>query len=324
MITTVVGNYPKVPSLSGGPNLRTAIGRFDQGRISAEELGQVADEATQDALKEQAQAGVDLVTDGHIRWEDEVTYFARSLKGVTLNGLLRWFDSNTYFRQPIVEGAISWEKPIEVRDYKFAVEHSSRPVKAVLPGPLTVADHMQDRHYQDHKRLLADVTRSLNAEARALQDTGATFIQFNEPTLVRKKEQFPLFQAQIPALLNGLTVKVALYTYFGDLDGLVPTLFSLPFQVYGVDFVTNPGSVASFKSYPLDKELGAGLIDARNTKLEEVDHVVGHLKQLSSVVPLDRIYLNPNCGLEFLPRKNAYDKLVRMVAAAQRAQEVLQ
>src|SRR5688572_15970280 len=102
MNTSVVGNYPKVPSLSGGPNLRTAIARYDQGQITADDLAKIADEATQDALADQERAGVDVVTDGHIRWEDEITYFARGLNNVTLNGLLRWFDSNTYYRQPVV------------------------------------------------------------------------------------------------------------------------------------------------------------------------------------------------------------------------------
>ncbi len=323
MITTVVGNYPKVPSLSNGPNLRTAIGRFDQGRITAEELAAVADEATADAIAEQVEAGVDLVTDGHIRWQDEITYFAGGLTGVTLNGLLRWFDSNTYFRQPYIEEALAWEQPVSVRDLKFAVEHSSKPLKVVLPGLVSLTDHVQDKHYSDQKRLATEFARSLNAEAKALQEAGATFIQFNDPVLTRKHELLPLLQENVDALLDGITVKTALYTYFGDVIGIEDGLFSLPFQVYGLDFVTNPASVAAFKSFPMAKELGVGLLDARNTKLEDTESVVGQIKQLAQVAPLDHMYLNPSCGLEFLPRQNAYDKLVRLVEVGQRAMEVV-
>ncbi len=324
MITTVVGNYPKVPSLSGGPNLRTALNRLDQGRISREELERVIQDATKDAINEQVKAGVDLVTDGHIRWEDEITYFTRGLTGVTLNGLLRFFDSNTYYRQPYIEGDLAWKSPVTVSDLKFAVENSPKPVKAVLPGPFTVALHSQDKHYKNFGKLVGAAAEALNLEAKALQDAGAQFIQFNEPSLLKAKEQFALFKQAAGTVTRDITAKTALYTYFGDIDGIYPELFTLSFQVFGLDYVTNARNFSIVKSFPSDRELAAGIVDARNTKLETIDELVGHLSAIRSVVSLDRVYVNPNCGLEFLPRKNAYNKLERMVAAVQRAKEALQ
>lgn len=323
MITTVVGNYPKVPSLSGGPNLRTATTRFDQGRLTADELAKTADDATQDAMAEQARAGLDLITDGQIRWEDEVTYFARGLSGITLTGLIRWFDTNTYYRQPVVSGPVAWTAPVTVNDYQFAAGNAPKPLKAVLPGPFSLAAHAEDKHYGDQRKLVMSFAEALNAEARALQDAGATFIQLNDPSLITMRDLFPLYQEAIGVALGGITAKTALYTYFGAIDGLYPDLFHLPFRVFGLDFVIGEANLNVLKTFPSDKELGAGLIDARNTKLEPVEDIVAQLDQLRSVVPLERIHLNPSCGLEFLPRKNAYEKLARMVAAAERAQEVL-
>ena len=323
MITTVVGNYPKVPSLGGGPNLRTAINRFDEERISREALTQVVEQATADAISEQVQAGIDLVTDGHLRWDDEITYFTRSLTGVTLNGLLRYFDSNTYFRQPIVEGAVAWKEPVSVADYQYAVTMSAKPVKAVLPGPFQLAYHCQDKHYNDVAKLAHAAAEALNAEARALQAAGASFIQFNDPVLLKHKDQFPLYRELSQKLTAGVTAKTALYTYFGDIDGLYPQLFDLPFQVFGLDFVAGDANFNVLKSFPSDRELGFGVVDARNTKMESIEDIVKQLDAIVKVIPLERIYLNPTCGLEFLPRSNAYEKLARISAAAQRAQEVL-
>lgn len=323
MITTVVGNYPKVPSLSGGPNLRTAITRFDQGRLSADELAKTAGDATKDAMAEQARAGLDLITDGQIRWEDEVTYFARGLSGITLTGLIRWFDTNTYYRQPVVSGPVTWTAPVTVQDYQFAAGNAPKSLKVVLPGPFSLAAHVEDNHYWDQRKLVMSFAEALNAEARALQDAGATFIQLNDPSLIPMRDLFPFYREAISVVLARVTAKTALYTYFGDVDGLYPDLFDLPFQVFGLDFVMGEANLNVLKSFPGDKELGAGLIDARNTKLEPVEDVVAQLDQIRKVVPLDRVHLNPSCGLEFLPRKNAYEKLARMVAAAERAQEVL-
>ncbi len=323
MITTVVGNYPKVPSLTGGPNLRNAITRFDQGRISAEELATVADEATKDAMGEQARAGLDLLTDGHIRWEDEVTYFAKGLSGVTLTGLIRWFDSNTYYREPVISAPMEWIAPITVRDYQFAGRAAPRPLKAVLPGPFTLTAHAKDRHYEDQRKLVMGFARALNAEARALQEAGADFIQFNDPSLIPMRHLFPLYRDAVQVVLDGISAKTALYTYFAGIDGLAPDLFTLPFGVFGLDLVTADANLNVLNGFPSDRELGAGLVDARNTRLESVEDLVAQLDQIRHVVPLDRVHLSPNCGLEFLPRKNAFEKLARMAAAADRAKEVL-
>jgi 5-methyltetrahydropteroyltriglutamate--homocysteine methyltransferase len=77
------------------------------------------------------------------------------------------------------------------------------------------------------------------------------------------------------------------------------------------------------KDLPADKELAAGIMDARNTKMETVDELVETIRAVSRHVSLDRLYVNPSAGLEFLPRATAQAKLARLVEGAQKAQEVL-
>src|SRR3990172_9002240 len=108
MIATVVGSYPKIPNLPHPARLRNAINRFDRGEMTEEELRRVEDEVTIEVLQEQAEAGLDLVTDGQIRWEDEQTYLARRLSGISINGLTRWFDTNMYYRQPVIASDVAW------------------------------------------------------------------------------------------------------------------------------------------------------------------------------------------------------------------------
>ena len=74
--------------------------------------------------------------------------------------------------------------------------------------------------------------------------------------------------------------------------------------------------------FPEDKELGFGILDARNTRMEPLEEVVEAIGRISSVVPLERLHINPSCGLEFLPRANAYAKLERLVEAANKVREV--
>ena len=174
MITTVVGNYPKIGPGTSAPSLRGAIGQYDQGKITLEELRRIEDEVTKEVIQEQSDAGIDVVTDGQIRWDDGQTYIAQKINGFSINGLIRYFDSNTYYRHPIAESNLEWNGPILVRDYKFAQQHSSKPVKAVVTGPYTLAKLSQRGVYSDFKTMVMDVAAALNKEALALQEAGAS------------------------------------------------------------------------------------------------------------------------------------------------------
>ena len=124
-------------------------------------------------------------------------------------------------------------------------------------------------------------------------------------------------------LVEGVAARTALYAYFGDVAGVADEFLSLPFDVIGLDFVMGSANFDLLFRFPEDKDLGMGIIDARNTKMEAVDDIVRQIKRISTAVSLDRIHVSPSCGLEFLPRSNAYDKLVRMVEGVTKAREVL-
>lgn len=315
MITTVVGNYPKIPNLPRPAKLRKAIADLDAGKIGRDDLQRIEDEVTLEVIGEQIDTGLDLITDGKIRWEDEQTYIARKLRGFSIGGLIRYFDSNTYYRQPVCEDAVAWGEPITLRDYEFAVKHSSKPVKPALTGPYTLARLSANQYYATLDEFVLALADALNQEARALERAGATFLQFDEPAILRHKSDWPLFEKAMQRLTQGLTAKLALYTYFGDVSGIYPQILSLPFAVIGLDLVQGAKNWDVIKSAPFTKELGLGIVDARNTRLEPRAELHRAFAKIARSVPLDRVYVNPTCGLEFLPRERAQEKLANMVEA---------
>src|SRR3972149_5063765 len=122
MQATVVSGYPKIANHPGGQRLRRAIAQFDEGRLSQAQLDEVADEVTREVIEEQVAAGLDLITDGLIRWQDDFSYTARALEGLRTTGLLRYFDTNTYFRQPVTTGAVRWARAISAPDSGLPAE----------------------------------------------------------------------------------------------------------------------------------------------------------------------------------------------------------
>jgi 5-methyltetrahydropteroyltriglutamate--homocysteine methyltransferase len=323
VFTTVVGNYPKIPNRPQPPKIRSALARFERGEIGADELRRVEDEVTVEVIQEQADAGLDIVTDGQIRWEDDQTYFARRIDGFSIDGLIRYFDTNTYYRQPIVEGPVRWREPVVAGDYEFAAVQSPLPVKALVTGPYTLAALSANRHYPGLRELVLALAVELRNELLALERAGAPIIQVSEPAILQQKEDFPLFRQALETMMDGVLAETHLYTWFGDIDGLYPQILELPFAAIGLDFVKGPANWDVIARQPFTKKLGLGVIDARNTKLESVEEIVDAVRRASAIVPPDMVYVNPSCGLEYLPREVAQAKLARMVEGVRRAKEVL-
>ena len=132
-------SYPRIGESTGHQTLRRTIAQWEKGEKTETDLRAAEDRMTEIALAEQVEAGLDVVTDGQIRWYDPISHLAGKLDGIRITGLLRYFDTNFYFRQPVVEGKIARSKPLLVDDFRFARGKSARPVKAVLTGPAALA-----------------------------------------------------------------------------------------------------------------------------------------------------------------------------------------
>ena len=311
---------------AGGASVRRAWTRLDRDQASIDDVHAEEDAFTAEVLREQAGAGVDVVTDGQVRWDDAQTYWARGIEGFELTGLIRWFDTNTYYRQPVLKAAPKWTRPIAVRDLEYAMSQTDRPVKAVMTGPYTLARLSLDQHFGDLQAFAFALAEVLNQEAKALEALGPAVIQFDEPAIVRPGNEAdqPLFEQAMRVVTSGLSTKTALYTYFGGVGGLdAARIFALPFDIVGLDFWMGPENWDALASFPDDKELGLGIVYGRNTKLESVDEIVEGVRRAAGHVSPDRIQVNPSCGLEFLPRDRARAKLLRLGEATARAREVL-
>jgi 5-methyltetrahydropteroyltriglutamate--homocysteine methyltransferase len=326
VIATAVSHYPKLGDAPGQQKLRIAIARVDRGEAPPEDIADAARQMTLAAIEDQETAGLDLITDGQVRWQDPITYIASGLQGLEIGGLLRWFESNTYFRQPRADGGVEvrWTRPILDEDLEFARQHASRPVKAVLTGPYTLGT-LSDWSDRGHRRLVLDLARALNNELRALADAGAEWIQVDEPAIVnnpgvRYPRDFQLFSEAMEVLTEKIEARLSLYTYHGDVAD-VPELLELPFGLFGFDFVQGPANWRLLDNWPTGKGLGLGIVDARNVRMEDVSDLTEQVNRAAAAVGEDLLHVSPSCGLEFLPRATARRKL-ELVARATHAQGV--
>jgi 5-methyltetrahydropteroyltriglutamate--homocysteine methyltransferase len=314
--TTVVGSYPKPPDEGDQFVVRKTLHALEKGEATERDIESALDDLAREVIGEQEAAGIDLITDGHVRWEDIVTPFARNIDGFKIGGLLRFFDNNVYYRRPICVSEIEWRGPSSVAAFEFARSVATVPVKAVVPGPVTFARLSVDEHYGDHEAFVLAIARVLAQEGFELEAAGATVIQFDEPSLLDAPEDLALAGDALRIVTGELrNAETILATYFGDAKRLGPDIFDLPVRSFGFDLVAGPENAELIASAPDSAGIQAGIVDARNTKLEDPDELA---RLIESLAGTRKLLVSPSAGLEFLPREKARAKLHRLTEATRK------
>lgn len=306
------GSYPRIGDTPELQRLRRSYAAWERKEAAKEAL-QAAEEAlVRAALAEQAEAGLDLVTDGQVRWYDPISHLAGQLAGIEINGLLRYFDTNFYFRQPVARAEIKRRDGLLLSEFEFARAQSPKPVKPVLTGPYTLARHTIVEHapYKQLEPLARAYAQALAPEIEALAQAGAEVIQLDEPAILQRPADFPVLQRTLAFLTKHKgKAKLALYVYFGNPQPLYDRLQELPVDILGLDFTYNPRFAERVVALGARKPLALGLVDGRNTRLEDPVALAHQVDRIRLRVKAEFCYLNPSCGLEYLPRERASAKL---------------
>jgi 5-methyltetrahydropteroyltriglutamate--homocysteine methyltransferase len=159
-------------------------------------------------------------------------------------------------------------------------------------------------------KMLEGYTAALATEVAALAAAGATVIQVEEPALLKYPEDFPRFEQSITALaMSRDSAQLALVFYFGDPAPIYDHLQTLPVDILGLDFTYSPNLIDRVASNGTARTLALGLVDGRNTRLEDPAVLARQLDKIAHGTDLSSAYLSPSCGLEFLPRDRARQKL---------------
>ena len=308
---TTVSHYPKIGDSPEEQILRRTIAQLDRKEVDEAHLERVKDEVTRQVIEEQIDAGVEVITDGQVRWNDAVTYITGKIKGFKITGLLRYFDTNTFYREPVCQAELEAPEGLVTKDFQFANAISSVPVKALLTGPYTLAKLSKDEHYGDLEKFAVRVATILGEETKRLADSGATIIQFDEPAILKFKSDLAVFKKVWAKLASYFPndIETVLFLNFGNAADILPQILSLPVTTIGLDLATQDENWKALAKSSFNKKLVAGIIDARNTKMETEEEIQKRLEKLIGIVSAEDLAVSPNYGLEFLPREAARKKL---------------
>jgi 5-methyltetrahydropteroyltriglutamate--homocysteine methyltransferase len=314
--TTVIGSYPRPKWL------REVIRLNKIGKLSDEEVNEAFEDAAIIIFRDQQIAGIDVPTDGEVRRDEMVEFFAERLGGFRFYGPVRVW-GNAYYRKPAVGGKIYYKKPMLLEEFTYALSVSYTPnLKITITGPYTIAEWSYNEYYRSKRDLTFELAKVINMELKKLAEAGAKIIQIDEPAIHTRKEDVEWAVEAVNEAISGINVKVVMHVCYGEYKNLVPYLSKLNVDQINLALKNyNYRPIKLFKKW--DREIGLGVIDVHNRNIETPDEVANDIRKLLEYFKPENAWINPDCGLKLLPRKIAFQKLVNMVKGVQVVREEL-
>lgn len=333
--TTIAGSLPK-PSWLAEPEKLWA-----GWRLTGEALDEGKRDATILAIKLQEECGIDIVTDGEQARQHFVHGFLERIDGIDFANKVEMGIRNDRYKAmvPVVVAPLRLKERVHALEAKAARAHTTRKLKFTLPGPMTIADTIADRHYSDRVAMAFAFADCLNAEARALEADGVDVIQFDEPAFnVFMREVTDWGIAALHRAIDGLTCKTAVHICYGygikanvdwkntlgsewrQYEEIFPALAASRIDQVSVE-CRNSKVPLSLLSLLVGKDVLVGAIDVANDDIETPEDVAATIETAMRYVPKERIIACTNCGMAPMKRNIAEAKLKALGDGAKLARQ---
>jgi 5-methyltetrahydropteroyltriglutamate--homocysteine methyltransferase len=318
--TTVVGSYSMPSWLE---RLKT---EFFARRISRQELDEIHDTAVKAAIKDQEVAGLDIVTDGELRRDNMIDYFAERLPGVQIDHASKKFYYD--FFDSVVRGKLPMAALGLVDDYKFLVAFTERVTKLCVTGPHSLVKRIRNEYYGSEEEFAMDIARVMNLELKELVRAGVRHIQIDEPYYSGFPQDLPWGVKVLNTMVEGVDARIGMHICYGNRYGkpswagnyryLFPTILEAKVHQLTLEFAwRGDDDLALFKEFPNSFEEGVGIIDVKSHNIETPDVVAQRIRSAMKFVRPERLVVLPDCGCHHLPQPVAFGKLRAMVQGAQ-------
>jgi 5-methyltetrahydropteroyltriglutamate--homocysteine methyltransferase len=315
--TSTVGSFPKPDYLTA------ARAKASRNAVTPAELDRLERQATEFWVRTQEELGVDVLVDGEQYRGDMVAYFAEKMGGFARGGLVRSY-GNRYYHKPVIVGPVGWPGAITVDWWKWTQSLTTRPVKGMLTGPYTIMDWSFNDHYPDRKAACLALAQEVRQELAALLEAGARIVQIDEPALSVRPDELPFAVEAMHRVVDGLPAYYIVHACFGAFETIYPGLLDLP--VDNLDLAISHSALdllAMFEKNPFTKDLSLGVLDVHSHVVESADEVKGRIMRGAGVLPAERIWVDPDCGLKTRTVDEAREKLAAMMAGVREVRATL-
>jgi 5-methyltetrahydropteroyltriglutamate--homocysteine methyltransferase len=286
--------------------------------MTRRELEALEKKATEFWIRTQEEIGLDVLVDGEQYRGDMVAYFAEIMDGFRTGGLVRSY-GNRYYHKPVIVGEVRWPGPMTVSWWRWTQSLTDKPVKGMLTGPYTIMDWSFNDHYPDRKSACLALAREIRKEVEALVEAGAKIIQIDEPAISVRQEELPFAIEALHATVDGLPAYFITHACYGAFEMIYPDMLDLP--VDNLDLAISNSALDLLKIFekdPFTKDLSLGVLDVHSHRIETPDEISARITRGLRVLPADRIWVDPDCGLKTRTVEESRGKLEAMLGVVRR------
>lgn len=254
-----------------------------------------------------------------------VAYFAELLtESMGISGLVRSY-GNRYYYKPIITGKLHWQGPMTVEMWRYAQGLTGKPVKGMLTGPYTMVDWSFDEYYDSRTEAVLEMARVIHQEAVELERAGARYIQVDEPAASTRPEEMDLVSHGLSIVTEGLKAKTITHMCYGDFARVFDQIVNLPVDQLDIETANSGYDLLDlFRGRKFDKEIALGVVDSHSHVVETVEQVKEGIRKGLEVVPPQRLYIDPDCGLKTRTWEEAAAKLRVLVQAVRQVRRELE
>ena len=301
-----------------------------KGRETLESYHNLLEKETKEFIELQKNLGLNYIFDGQLLWDDFLRPIASALQlhtegsNANENAVTRQIYTNTFYRKPLILKKLEKaNKPLNEDRFLDLIPEGKR--KVILPSPFALAYLSSGIHKNEDGTIkndafigvLFDIAKVLNNEIKRLErEKSASFVQFNEPCMCYAEETKGFFH-NIAKSLQIATEKVdvitSLHLYNGDASKFLPDIIKCPVGRIGVDAYST--DLSKFSSAKFDKFLELGVVNSKNSLIEEPETLAKYAKQAMEKINPQGLALVPNRPLELVPQEIAKKKIESLAKA---------
>jgi 5-methyltetrahydropteroyltriglutamate--homocysteine methyltransferase len=321
--TTTIGSFPQTA------DIRAARAQFKKGTLSEIDYTQAMQSEIAFAVTKQEHIGIDMLVHGEAERNDMVEYFGEQLDGFTFSqhGWVQSYGSRCV-KPPIIYGDVARPAPMTVEWTAYAQSLTTKPMKGMLTGPVTILQWSFVRDDQPRATTALQIALAIRDEVIDLERAGIAAIQIDEPAY---REGLPLRQADWQRYLDwashafrvsasGVADDTQIHTHmcYSEFNDILPAIAAMDADVITIETSRSDMELLrGFGDFNYPNEIGPGVYDIHSPRIPDTAEMTRLLEKAAQVIAPENLWVNPDCGLKTRGWPETEAALVNMVAAAQ-------
>ena len=321
--TTTIGSFPQTAEV------RSWRSKFKKGELTTEQYNELIEKETEATIRFQEETGIDVLVHGEFERNDMVEYFGEQLAGFTFtkNGWVQSYGSRCV-KPPVIYGDVSRPNPMTVKWSKYAQSLTPKWVKGMLTGPVTILQWSFVRNDQPRSETCTQIALAIRDEVVDLEKAGIKIIQIDEPAIreglpLRKEEWANYLDWAVKAFrisASGVQDDTQIHTHmcYSEFNDIIQNIADMDADVITIECSRSQMELLdAFANFKYPNEIGPGVYDIHSPRVPSSAEMVRLLEKASAVIPVDQLWVNPDCGLKTRHWDETKKALIEMVAAAQ-------